>query len=317
MNKIKEYLDQASIAYYSGSPFLSDEVFDRLADQIGYTKVGAKQHEKLCKHFAPMYSLQKYYEDEGAQPLSEYRDKTCTPKLDGAAISLLYIEGNLVQALTRGDGIEGTNITDKMYARKDLVPLTVERKGVFQVTGEIVAPKDVPNSRNYAAGSLNLKDLEEFKTRAISFYCYGVVPSTESTFTQDMIELELLGFDSIYANDLHNIYPCDGLVFRVNNNTVFNELGYTAKHPRGAYAKKERAEAVETKILSVEWGVGKTGKVTPVAILEPVMIGDKQVSRATLNNPAFIEMLGICIGDTVGVILGGEIIPCITHKVDA
>lgn len=317
MNKIKEYLDQASIAYYSGSPFLSDEVFDHLADQTGYTKVGAKQHEKLCKHFTPMYSLQKYYEDEGAQPLSEYKDKTCTPKLDGAAISLLYLDGNLVQALTRGDGIEGTNITDKMYARKDLVPLTVERKGVFQVTGEIVAPKDVPNSRNYAAGSLNLKDLEEFKTRAISFYCYGVSPSVENTFTADMFELELLGFDSIYANDLHNIYPCDGLVFRVNNNAAFNELGYTAKHPRGAYAKKERAEAVETKILSVEWGVGKTGKVTPVAILEPVMIGDKLVSRATLNNPGFIEMLGLCIGDTVGVILGGEIIPCITHKVDA
>lgn len=317
MNKIKEYLDQASIAYYSGSPIVSDEVFDRLADQIGYTKVGAKQHEKLCKHFAPMYSLQKYYEDEGAQPLAEYKDKTCTPKLDGAAISLLYINGTLVQALTRGDGIEGTDITDKMYARKCLVPLTVSRTDVFQVTGEIVAPKQIPNSRNYAAGSLNLKDLEEFKTRAISFYCYGVFPSTEKTFTADMYELDLLGFVSVYANDLHNIYPCDGLVFRINNNDTFNELGYTAKHPRGAYAKKERAEAVETKILSVEWGVGKTGKVTPVAILEPIMIGDKLVSRATLNNPGFIEMLGLCIGDTVGVILGGEIIPCITHKVDA
>lgn len=317
MNKTKLFLDSASAAYYAGSPVISDEVFDRLADSSGYMGIGAKQHEKLCKHYHQMFSLQKYYEDEGAKPLAAYKDITTSPKLDGAAISLLYAGGVLIQALTRGDGIEGTNITDKMYARKDLVPLTVDRISVFQVIGEVVAPKEVPNSRNYAAGSLNLKDLEEFKTRAISFYAYGVFPSIESTFTRDMYKLEGLGFYTVYANDLHNIYPCDGLVFRVNDNAVFTELGYTAKHPRGAYAKKERAEAVETQILSVEWGVGKSGKVTPVAILEPVMIGGALVSRATLNNPGFIEMLGLCIGDTVGVIRSGDIIPCITHKVNA
>ena len=317
MNKTKQFLDEASIAYYAGSPIISDEVFDRLAESSGYADVGAKQHEHLHKHYHRMYSLDKFYEDEGVAPLAEYKDKTCTPKLDGAAISLLYAEGMLICALTRGDGIEGTDITAKMHARKNLVPLTVERMGIFQVIGEIVASKEVPNSRNYAAGSLNLKDLEEFKTRAISFYAYGVFPSEEATFTADMNSLSCLGFDTVYANDLHNIYPCDGLVFRINNNAEFNALGYTNKHPRGAYAKKERQEAVETQILSVEWGVGKTGKVTPVAILAPVMIGDKCVTRATLNNPEFIEALGLCIGDTVGVILGGEIIPCITHKVDA
>lgn len=317
MNKVKLYLNLASAAYYAGTPIISDEVFDRLAEQSGYMAVGAKQHEKVCKHLYPMYSLQKYYEDEGTQPLAEYKDKTCTPKLDGAAISLLYAGGALVQALTRGDGIEGTNITDKMYARKDLVPLVVERTDVFQVIGEVVAPKDVVNSRNYASGSLNLKDLEEFKTRAISFYAYGVFPSMHATFVKDMAQLEFYNFESVYTPDLHNIYPCDGLVFRVNDNATFDALGYTAKHPRGAYAKKERAEAVETQILSVEWGVGKSGKVTPVAILKPVMIGDKCVSRATLNNPGFIEMLDLRIGDTVGLILGGEVIPCITHKIDA
>jgi DNA ligase (NAD+) len=129
--------------------------------------------------------------------------------------------------------------------------------------------------------------------------------------------LESEGFQSVYGSELHNIYPCDGLVFRVNSNKEFDALGYTAKHPRGAYAKKDRQEAVETQILAVEWQVGKSGKVTPVAILEPVMIGDALVSRATLNNPGFIEMLDLQIGDTVGVIRAGEIIPCITHKVDA
>jgi DNA ligase (NAD+) len=317
MNKIKAYLDEASICYYSGSPVISDEVFDRLADSIGYAKVGAKQHENLKKHFHQMYSLQKYYVDEGTKPLENEHDIVMSPKLDGAAISALYIDGQLTQVLQRGDGVEGNDITAKMIARKDLVPLKTDRLGVYQVIGEIVASKEIPNSRNYASGALNLKDVAEFCTRAISFYAYGVFPSLQDTFTKDMQELEQLGFNTIFAHEIHNIYPCDGVVFRVNSNNRFAELGFTSKHPRGAYAKKERQEAVEAVILSVEWGVGKSGKVTPVAILSPIMIGDKVVSRATLNNPGFIEMLGICIGDTVGVILGGEIIPCITHKVEA
>jgi NAD-dependent DNA ligase len=316
MNKIEQYLNIASRMYYAGSPIISDEVFDRLADSIGYNKVGAKQHENLCKHYYRMYSLDKYYEDEGKLPLPEYK-KTCTPKLDGAAISLLYIDGVLVQALTRGDGIEGTNITDKMFAFKNLVPLEVSRKDVFQVTGEVVAPNNIANARNYAAGSLNLKDLDDFRTRAISFYAYGVFPSVAETFSKDMAELQNIGFQTVYANDLHNIYPCDGLVFRIDNNEQFNALGYTAKFPRGAYAKKERLPHVETTILDVEWGVGKSGKVTPVAILEPVEIDGAIISKATLNNPEFIEALGISIGDRVGVIRAGGIIPCITHKIDA
>lgn len=317
MQNIKDYLDAASAAYYAGRPFLTDEVFDHLADSAGYNKVGAKQHEHLHKHYTRMYSLDKYYEDEGAAPLSEHKDVTTSPKLDGAAISLLYIEGSLVRALTRGDGIEGTDITDRMYSRKDLVPLKVERMDVFQVTGEIVAPKNIENARNYAAGALNLKDLAEFNTRAISFFAYGVFPYAKETYRKDMYYLFELGFGTVFDSDIHNIYPCDGLVFRLNSNSVFESLGFTAKHPRGAYAKKERQAAVETQILAVEWQVGKSGKVTPVAILEPIMIGDALVSRATLNNPGFIEMLGLCIGDTVGVIRSGEIIPCITHKVEA
>lgn len=317
MNKIKQYLDFASAAYFAGKPVMSDDAFDRLAESAGYHTVGAKQHENIKEHFHRMYSLQKYYEDEGAAPLSEYKNLAMTPKLDGAAVSILYIDGNLVQVLTRGDGVEGTDITDKFLVRQDLVPLQVERKDVFQVIGEIVAPKDVPNSRNYAAGSLNLKDLEEFKTRAISFYAYGVYPSECNTFTSDMNDLGDLGFETVFANDLHNIYPCDGVVFRIDDNALFDSLGHTSKHPRGAYAKKDRQEAVETELLSVEWQVGKSGKVTPVAILKPVMIGDKEVSRATLNNQGFIEALGICIGDTVAIALAGMIIPQVLYKVDA
>jgi len=316
MTKIQQFLDSASKAYYAGSPFITDEQFDRLADSVGYNAVGAKQHSNKEKHLYQMYSLQKYYEDEGTKPLESIKSITSSIKLDGAAISLLYVDGYLVRALTRGDGIEGQLITDKLLA-SSIVPHEIAHKGVIQVTGEIVAPINIENSRNYAAGSLNLKDTAEFKTRALSFFAYGVQPSLSDTFTKDMQQLQSYGFGVIIEDNLDKIFPCDGLVFRVNDNAQFYEMGYTAKHPRGAYAKKERAAHVETKLLDVEWQVGKSGKVSPVAILEPVYIGDALVSRATLNNPGFIEMLDLRIGDTVAVIRAGEIIPCILHKVDA
>lgn len=317
MNKIEQFLDSASQAYYAGSPFISDEQFDRLADSIGYNKVGAKQNSKTEKHLYQMYSLQKYYEDEGQKrPLEGIRDISTSVKLDGAAISLLYVDGYLVRGLTRGDGVEGQIITDKLLATK-LVPHEIPHKGVIQVTGEVVAPINIENARNYAAGSLNLKDIGEFKTRALSFFAYGVYPFLTETSRGDLKMLQEYGFGVINEPDLDKIFPCDGVVFRVNDNKLFDELGYTAKHPRGAYALKERAAHVETKLLDVEWQVGKSGKVTPVAILEPVYIGDAIVSRATLNNPGFIEMLDLQIGDTVALIRSGEIIPCILHKVDA
>jgi DNA ligase (NAD+) len=316
MNKTQQFLDSASKAYYAGSPIISDEQFDRLADSFGYTAVGAKVASKTAKHLFQMYSLQKYYEDEGARPLADIRNVSCSAKLDGAAISLLYVDGELVQALTRGDGTEGQIITDKLLATQ-LVPHQIPVTGVYQVTGEIVAPAAIENSRNYAAGALNLKDVAEFRTRALSFFAYGVQPSLSSTYTQDLSELKVFGFSVINELDLDKIFPCDGLVFRVDDNKKFYELGFTAKHPRGAYAKKERAAHVETTLLDVEWQVGKSGKVTPVAILSPVYIGDALVSRATLNNPGFIESLGLQIGDTVAIIRAGEIIPCVLHKVDA
>ena len=316
MNKITQFLDSASKAYYAGSPIISDEQFDRLADSHGYNAVGAKQHDNKAKHLYQMYSLQKYYEDEGTQPLQGIRSIASSVKLDGAAISLLYVDGNLVRGLTRGDGIEGQLITDKLLAT-NIVPHTIPHMGVVQITGEFVAPLNIENARNYAAGSLNLKDVNEFKTRALSFFAYGVQPSLCDTFNEDMKTLHSYGFGVINEPDLDKIFPCDGVVFRVNDNQQFYEMGYTSKHPRGAYAKKERATHVETKLLDVEWQVGKSGKVSPVAILEPVYIGDALVSRATLNNPGFIEMLDLRIGDTVAVIRAGEIIPCILHKVDA
>jgi DNA ligase (NAD+) len=130
-----------------------------------------------------------------------------------------------------------------------------------------------------------------------------------------MQELEKLGFDTVLTSGLSNIYECDGIVHRVNSNLDFDAAGFTAKHPKGAYALKQRQEAVETILLDVEWATGRTGKVTPTAILEPVKIGDKTITKATLNNPGFIESLELYIGCTVALVLGGEVIPKVCYKV--
>lgn len=314
MNKLTEFLDTASRHYYAGNPIISDEQFDRLAESCGYNKVGAKQHEDVESHVYPMYSLQKWYDDEDkANPLEGEKNVVMTPKLDGAAISVLYIDGVFVRALTRGDGKEGTDITLKV---RRLVPnLLTNHTGVMQITGEVCAPAHVENARNYAAGSLNLGSVEEFATRSVEFFAYQATPALTDSYTQDLKNLKSWGFNTVFDPNLHEIYPTDGVVFRVDSHSRFQELGYTSKHPRGAYAKKTRGECVETTLLSVEWQVGKSGKVTPVAILEPVMVGDAQVSRATLNNPGFIQALDLHLGDRVAIRRSGEIIPQIVYKV--
>jgi NAD-dependent DNA ligase len=322
---MKDFLDKASEAYYNGSPIISDAQFDKLAESCNYNAVGAKPSGNLQKHLFPMYSLDKYYEGEGKEPLSEYPEqhKVRTPKLDGAAISLLYVGGNLVRALTRGDGIEGTDITEK-FLYTNIVPISFESNymgQMTQITGEIVAPKTIENSRNYASGALNLKSLEEFKSRELFFVAYGVAYDSNSPaefWTTDMEHLHSLGFNAVYwASDIFlDKFPHDGVVVRLAQYSEFNKLGYTSKHPRGAYAIKTRAEAIETTLLDVVWQVGKSGKVTPVAILEPVMVGDAEVSRATLNNGAYIKALGLYIGCTVGIIRAGEIIPQVVYMAE-
>lgn len=320
--KIIDFLNRAARQYYNGTPIITDEQFDSLADSVGYNRVGAKQHENVEKHFQRMFSLEKHYEDEGEAPFANIWPKnsevSVTPKLDGAAVSLLYVENKLVRVLTRGDGIEGRVVTDKFLATS-LVPHTLPasfKSPIVQITGEVAAPKHVENSRNYAAGALNLGSVEEFKSRAVDFFAYGVFPFQSDTFTYDMRALMRAGFKTVNDKGLTEVYPTDGAVLRLDSNKLFESMGFTSKHPKGAFALKERSEAVVTTLLGVEWNVGRTGRVTPVALLEPVLIGDALVSRATLNNPGFIEALDLQIGDKVAVVRSGEIIPCITHKVE-
>lgn len=312
---IDSLLVKASKAYYDGEPILSDEQFDYLADLVDFKGLGAKPTGEVKKHYKRMFSLQKYYAGEGKVPLADYLGfKYQSPKLDGAAIAALYIDKQLVQVLTRGDGIEGRDITEKfLFSSKPVLPKQIELDGIVQVTGEITTTSDVENARNYASGALNLIDINEFNSRDLYFTAYGLYPENQ-TYEHDLEVLRLNSFKTVADEDWCAKFDTDGIVIRINDNEDYNSLGHTSKHPRGAYAIKERKFGAITTLLDVEWQVGKSGKVTPVAILEPCKIGDSTVARATLNNIAFIESLGLEIGCKVEVQKMGDIIPGIIRR---
>ena len=315
MNKeLEAYLRLCNQAYVEGNPLIPDEVYDRLventqlANEVGHIEVG----EQRYTHPYQMYSLQKVFHGEDTEPdwFSKHAH-IMTTKLDGAAVSLTYIDGELHQALTRGDGKQGLDITDKM---RFIVPRYIRLEGLVQITGELVAPKTIPNARNYASGALNLKDVEEVKSRDLTFIAYGVQPYITDSWLHDMKLLSDTGIESITLSD-YSMFPNDGKVVRVDSNSIFESLGYTSHHPRGAFALKKRQAGVVTELLDVEWNVGKSGAVSPVAILSPCIIGDAIVSRATLHNIGYIEALGLEIGCNVEVIRSGEIIPRVVRRV--
>lgn len=311
---MKNFLDYASKRYYEGNPVMPDDVFDKLAEEYNYERVGAEVGRHGIPHQFPMYSLKKCY--VGEKPIELPNSNTIrTPKLDGAAISILYIGGRLVMSLTRGDGKRGEDITDKIKTLST-VPVEIHTSmKVVQVTGEIVAKKNIPNARNYAAGALNLKDLEEFKKRELIFVAYGIQPNPTPTYYEDMQSLDAMGFVDICSDEFEE-YPQDGQVIRLNENADFEACGYTGSHPRGAYALKERSEGIRTRLRGVVWQVGRTGAVSPVAQLDPITIGEATVSRATLHNMKYIEELGLEIGCEVEVIRSGEIIPRVVRRVN-
>jgi DNA ligase (NAD+) len=318
MKNLETLLNQARFSYYNGKPIMSDEAYDRLEDQLGVSsQVGhdlIDSKSARYPHAFPMYSLQKSYSsldnpNYGSEPV------TVTPKLDGAAVSLQYIRGTLSIALTRGDGKQGLDITDNM---RFLVPrhlLPFQGVPIIQITGEVVAPATIKNSRNYAAGALSLHDSDEFQKRDLTFVAYGVQPYPTDNFIEDMEYLNASGFETIIDSD-YPMFPRDGDVWRIISNKAFEKLGYTSHHPRGAFARKVKQEGIVTELIDVVWQVGKSGNVSPVAILDPIDIDGARVARATLHNIGIIEDLGLEIGCMVEVIRAGEIIPQVVRRVD-
>ena len=316
---LKDYLKQCKEAYYGGEPIIDDAQFDELEllcnDELPIGAPGGR-----VEHLRKLYSLNKFYVGEDVPNLVNY---VMTPKLDGAALALRYLHGHLHSVVTRGDGDQGEDVTFLFQAihretripKKIKLPKKTAVNGFHQITGELVSPKRIKNARNYAAGALNLKDPKEFYFKEVEFYAYDFQNTHFETYIGTLYFLRDKGFNTPYTHDTSHLKK-DGFVYRLENNADYYNEGYTSKHPRGAFAIKERSKGIKTTLLSVEWETGKTGKVTPVAILDPIDIDGATVSRATLNNPGFIEALKLQIGDSVMVERAGGIIPRIIKKAE-
>ncbi len=272
---------------------------------------------------------------------------TCELKYDGASINLSYKNRKLVSAVTRGDGFKGDDVTANVKTIKS-IPLLINDGFLndFEIRGEIIIPLDgfnkmnaerlkndeeaYRNPRNTASGSLKLKDSAEVAKRPLDCLLYQIV--TDSTKYKSHFEIlqearkfgfkipteivqctsmqEVFAFIHKWNTDRFDLpYETDGIVIKVNNLHFQNELGFTSKSPRWAIAYKFKAEQVATKLLSIDYQIGRTGAVTPVANLEPVLLAGTVVKRASLHNADQIEKLDIRINDTVFVEKGGEIIP--------
>ncbi|EJN6956958.1 NAD-dependent DNA ligase LigA [Aeromonas hydrophila] len=281
----------------------------------------------------------------------------CEPKLDGLAVSLLYENGILVQAATRGDGRVGENITDNVRTIRS-VPLALQGKNWpqrLEVRGEafmkkkdfddwnerasVTGEKIFVNPRNAAAGSLRQLDSRITSNRRLSFYAYGVGVGGDELGDSHFGRLNRLKawglplspevklkegaagcqafHDDILARRGALPYEIDGVVYKVDAIPLQEELGFVARAPRWATAHKFPAQEEMTELESVEFQVGRTGAVTPVAKLKPVFVGGVTVSNATLHNADEIERLGVMIGDTVIVRRAGDVIPQIVAVVEA
>ncbi len=307
-------------------------------------------------HKNRMYSLDNSYSKEDLLDWEKRIQKmlgttdieyTCELKYDGASINLTYENGKFVRAVTRGDGVQGDEVTTNIRTIKS-IPLVLSEDFVadFEMRGEIILPLEgfnlmneervlngeepYRNPRNTASGSLKLQDSGEVAKRPLDCLLYQIVTNERKYKTHfesleaarkfgfkvpHTIELaksidEVLDFVNSWDVKRHDLpYETDGVVIKVNSLQQQDELGYTSKSPRWAIAYKFKAEQVSTVLNEITYQVGRTGAITPVANLEPVHLAGTIVKRASLHNSDQIEKLDVRVGDTVYVEKGGEIIP--------
>ncbi|HBO25004.1 MAG TPA: DNA ligase [Providencia sp.] len=318
------------------------------------------------RHEVPMLSLDNVFDEESYLSFDKrIRDRLknhdeltfcCELKLDGLAVSLLYENGELVQAATRGDGSVGENITVNVRTIRaiplrltgDNIPARVEIRGEvfmpqkgFEALNELARKTDgkvFANPRNAAAGSLRQLDPRITAKRPLTFYCYGVglvegntLPDTHyerlmqfkawGLPVSDYVQLRV-GHQAVldFYHEIEQVRPqlgfdIDGVVIKVNSIALQEELGFVSRAPRWATAFKFPAQEQMTLLKDVEFQVGRTGAITPVARLEPVQVAGVMVSNATLHNADEIERLGVHIGDTVVIRRAGDVIPQIVSVV--
>ena len=318
---------------------------------------GITKEFKSVKHRYPMLSLSNSYSKEDIEEfinrikksIDEEVEFCCELKFDGLSISLQYENGVLTRAVSRGDGMQGDDVTTNVKTIRT-VPLKLhgDYPPFFEMRGEIVMPFEsfdrlneqrieagedlFANPRNAAAGTLKLQDSKEVARRRLDNYCYYMMMDELEDRYQTHYESlqaarkwgfnisnfmaicktidEIFEFIDYWDVKRHELpFAIDGIVLKVNRYDQQQALGYTAKSPKWAIAYKFKAEEVETELKSVDFQVGRHGTITPVANLSPVLLAGTTVKRATLNNEDFIRQFDLHYGDTVTVVKGGEIIP--------
>ncbi|CAM1365340.1 DNA ligase [Tenacibaculum litopenaei] len=371
---LREELRQHNYRYYVlDNPSIDDFEFDtKLSELIRLEEAnpelfdpnsptqrvggGVTKNFVTSVHKNRMYSLDNSYSKEDLLDWEKRIQKivgtagisyTCELKYDGASINLTYENGRFVKAVTRGDGVQGDEVTANIRTIKSL-PLVISEDFVkdFEMRGEIILPiagfekmneervvngeEPYRNPRNTASGSLKLQDSAEVAKRPLDCLLYQVVTDERKydTHYDSLLAAQKVGFkvpDTItLANSIEEViafveawdekrhdlpYETDGVVIKVNSIQLQEELGFTSKAPRWAIAYKFKAEQVTTVLESISYQVGRTGAITPVANLAPVHLAGTVVKRASLHNADQIEKLDIRVGDTVYVEKGGEIIP--------
>ena len=349
-------LNRLTKLYDEGNPKVSDKEWDDLyfklkqmeeetgiiypdspTQNIYFEKVSEL---KKVRHNHPMLSLDKTKDFDDIKTFLDGFKWIAMAKMDGLTCSLRYVNGKLVSAETRGNGIEGEDITHNAKVISS-IPQKINYKDELIVDGEIICTyedfepfKDTyKNPRNFASGSIRLLDSEECKKRHLTFVAWDVITSfnTEGLVSQYLsVKLQFIkeefGFTVVpYIVDeyieLDNvekffkencIYPIDGLVFKYDDTNVYNAAGRTDHHFKGGLAYKFYDETYETEVKNIEWTIGRTGQLTPVAIFEPVEIKGSTVSRASLHNISIMkQILGEkpYIGQKIKVAKMNEIIP--------
>jgi DNA ligase (NAD+) len=276
----------------------------------------------------------------------------CELKFDGVAISLIYQDGILKQAITRGDGVKGDDVTQNVKTIRT-IPLKVKTQlEKFEVRGEIFMPNSVfeelnqerleageallANPRNTASGTLKMQDSAVVSKRKLDCYLYSLLGenlginshegaleslkemqfNVSPTYRKCANIEEVLSYIDFWETKRHELpLETDGIVIKVNDISQQEELGFTAKTPKWAISYKYKSQAAQTRLNGITYQVGRTGAITPVAELEPVLLAGTTVKRASLHNANEIERLDIRIGDIVSVEKGGEIIPKITNVI--
>ena len=392
VNQLRAAIREHDYRYYADNdPLIADRVYDRLFDRLETletafdlddpdsptNRVGGQPVDDLdtVEHTAPMLSIAQSGE---ADDVREFDDRTarllrdggfdpddigyvCEPKFDGISIELVYENGSLVRAATRGDGEEGDDVTAQAR-RIRAIPqrLRGDAPELLAVRGEVFMPKDgfrehnrervedgkdpFANPRNATAGTIRQLDPSVVADRPLDCFVYDIMayeagdtaderPATQwaerdaiaswGFHVDDLAErvADIEGAieyrDSLLDEREELNYEIDGVVIKVDDTAAASTLGNTARETRSAFAYKFPARTEVTTVTDIVVQVGRTGRLTPVALLEPVQVGGVTVSRATLHNPGEIESLGVAVGDRVRVLRAGDVIPYIEEVIEA